>query len=666
MKKLKPVHCYLIIALFSFLVFYNTLGNDFVFDDESVVQNYSAIRSLSSIPKFFSAEEGFHKVIGNYYRPVVYTTYTIDYSLWGLNPYGFHLTNNLINLIASLFLLAILIRLFAKYKYGLLASLLATLIFSAHPVHTEAVSWVSGRTDSLVTLFFFAAFYFYITYSELKENKYIILSFVFYALGLMSKEMIVTFPVIIILFDFLWKKKSVKDIINDWKLYSYFIGLTVLYLIIRYSLLHSTIERTTYNYFYGKDFITTAATMLKTIPVYLKLLVFPVGLLYHYNGVLPDSNSFADLNVLFSVLLILVLLILALYFYKNYSKISFIILFVFVTFLPVMNIIPTMNFMAERFLYITSFSFSLLIAYVIAKYINKSNLKIVVGLSILVIVIFSTLTIKRNAEWKDNNTLYSTADGVDGSVLLVNCGNIYANNKQFDEAFVRYQRSIAVRYNNVLAHHNTGLIYLIRGNLDSAEIKFKDGLKIDSLSPDGYFQLANVYQQENRIPEAIERLEKLQSIVPDYRGSKALLENLKIGITESPQMIPRSDVNGKIDAGKIKELEKRSYDFYQQGKYNEAIKDINEMMSINPFGKSGYLNNLALCYEGLGNNDKAKEYYIEAVKIDSSNANALSGLAGSYLKTGDKKKAVDYYKKVLIINPNDQNSKRKIDSLKAK
>lgn len=666
MKKLKPVHCYFIVALFSFLVFYNTLGNDFVFDDESVIQNYPAIRDLSSIPKFFSAEEGFHKVIGNYYRPVVYTTYTIDYSLWGLNPYGFHLTNNIINLIASLFLLAILIRLFIKYKYGLLASLLASLIFSAHPVHTEAVSWVSGRTDSLVTLFFFAAFYFYITYSELKENKYIIFSFIFYALGLMSKEMIVTFPVIIILFDFLWKKKSIKEIFEGWKLYSLYFGLTVLYLVIRYSLLHSTIERTTYNYFYGKDFMTAVATMLKTIPIYLKLLVFPVGLLYHYNGVLPDSNSFADARVLLSLLLILALLFASVYFYKNKNKISFIILFVFVTLLPVMNIIPTMNFMAERFLYITSFSLVLLIAYLIAKYINKENLKIVVGLSVLVIVIFSILTIKRNSEWKDNNTLYSTAEGVDGSVLLVNCGNIYANNKQFDEAFKRYQRSIEIRYNNVLAHHNLGLIYLIRGNLDSAEIKFKDGLKVDSLSPDGYFQLANVYQQENRIPEAIARLERLQTIIPDYRGSKAILDNLKSGANDSPQLIPRSDMNGKVDAGKIKELEKRSYDFYQQGKYNDAIKDINEMMKINPFGKSGYLNNIALCYEGLGNNDKAKDYYMQAVKLDSNNINALSGMAGNYLKTGDKKKAVEYYNKILIINPNDRNSRRKIDSLKAK
>ncbi|MFA5403957.1 MAG: hypothetical protein WC358_03380, partial [Ignavibacteria bacterium] len=106
MNKLKPIYCYFIIAILSVIVFYNTLQNDFVFDDESVVQNYIAIRDLSNIPKFFTAQEGFHKVIGRYFRPVVSTTYTLDYAFWNLNPYGFHLTNIIINTIASLFLFA--------------------------------------------------------------------------------------------------------------------------------------------------------------------------------------------------------------------------------------------------------------------------------------------------------------------------------------------------------------------------------------------------------------------------------------------------------------------------------------------------------------------------------------------------------------------------------
>jgi len=665
LNKIKPVYCYITIAIFAFLVFFNTLDNDFAFDDESVVQNYQAIRNLSNVPKFFTAQEGFHKVIGNYYRPIVSTTYAVDYATWGLTPKGFHLTNNLINLIASLFLFAILSRLFSKYKFGILASLIATLIFTAHPVHTEAVSWVSGRTDSLVTLFFFAAFYFYLGYYEERENKYLILSLVFYSFGLLSKEMIVTFPVIILLFDFIWRKKSLKEIYLDWKIYLYYIALTVVYLIIRYALLYGVVERTKYNYFYGKDVITGIATMLKTIPMYLKLLVFPVGLLYHYNGVMPDSNTLLDGSVIFSVVLVLALLVISFVLYKEYSKISFCILFVLVTLLPVMNIVPTMNYMAERFLYITSFALSLLIAFLIAKYLNEKNKNLIVSISLIIIIVFAFLTVKRNAEWKNNDTLYSTAEGKDGSVLLVNCGNIYANKKQFDEAEKRFRRAIELRTNNVLAHHNLGLIFLIKGNLDSAEIKFKDGLAVDSLAPDGYFQLANVYQQEGKINEAITQLEKLQTIVPNYRESKSVLDMLKSGNIPQTSDIT-GDVSTQMNTNKVGILEKRSYNFYLQGKYKESIKDIEEMIKLNPSGKSGYLNNLALCYAGINDLEKARECFEEALKIDGKNINALGGIADCYLKKNDKNKAIEYYKKILVVNPSDENAKRKIDSLKTK
>lgn len=209
MSKLKPVHCYLIIIGAGIVLFFNTLQNQFVFDDESVVQGNESIQSLSSIPKYFTADEGFHKVIGKYYRPIVSSTYAIDYALWKLDPYGFHITNVIIHIIACLFLFALLYEIFKESKYGLIASLAGTLIFLAHPIHTEAVSWVSGRTDSMVTVFFFASFLYYVKYVKSREDKkskddpgrMLMWSLIFYSVGLLCKEMIVTMPVVIILFD---------------------------------------------------------------------------------------------------------------------------------------------------------------------------------------------------------------------------------------------------------------------------------------------------------------------------------------------------------------------------------------------------------------------------------------------------------------------------------
>ncbi|HEY3252290.1 MAG TPA: hypothetical protein VGK25_14370, partial [Ignavibacteria bacterium] len=92
----------IIVGVVSFIVYANSLANDFVFDDESVVLSDPTIMDLSNIPKYFTGELGFHKVIGRYYRPVVSTTYAIDYSIWKFNPLGFHLTNVLIHVINSL------------------------------------------------------------------------------------------------------------------------------------------------------------------------------------------------------------------------------------------------------------------------------------------------------------------------------------------------------------------------------------------------------------------------------------------------------------------------------------------------------------------------------------------------------------------------------------
>lgn len=663
---MKISYYYFILAVFSFLLFVNTISNGFVFDDESVVENNLSIREISNIPKFFTGDEGFHKVIGRYYRPVVSATYTIDYFFWKLNPTGYHLTNIIIHLVSVLLLFRILIILSEKYKYGLQASFIGALIFAVHPIHTEAVSWISGRTDSLCTLFFFAAFIYYIKYAEQdkeKNNKFLLLSLLFYFIALLSKEMAVTFPVIIFLYDFIYRKRNINFIRGNLKTYLFFLLVTILYVLIRYLTLHNVSERVNYLYFIGKDSITIASTMLKTVPVYFKLLFAPINLLYHYNGVIPDSYSLFDLQVIISVIFILVMLVVSFLLYKNSSEVSFCILFFFISLLPVMNIFPTMNLMAERFLYLTSFGLIVLITYLIIKFISKKNYYFIYIISLLIIAFLSYKTFQRNSEWKDNNTLYSTADGIDGTVLLVNAGNIYANNKQYDEAEKRYKRAIEIRDNSLLAHHNLGLIYLLRGDLDSAEYRFKKGISIDSLAPDGYFQLSNVYEMQGRINDAILQLEKLQNIFPDYRESKAKLEMLK-STGSGKDYDSRADISLESFNNRIMILNQRSFRLYNEKKYEEAISDLEELIRLSPEGKSGYLNNIALCYDAMNKTDIAEEKYLEAIKLDEKNLNALFGLADIQSKRGDKEKSRNYLIKILQIDPGNITAKEKLDSLK--
>jgi tetratricopeptide (TPR) repeat protein len=661
----KNIYNYLIIIVCVVAAYYNSLGNTFVFDDESVILGNQSLTSLSNIPKFFTGEEGFHKIIGKYYRPIVSSSYNIDFAIWQLNPFGYHLTNLLIHLIATLILFRILQILFYRYKYGVLAALLGTIIFAVHPIHTEAVSWISGRTDSFVTLFFFAAFLYYLKYINFDndgkqvEPKYLALSLIFYGLGLLTKEMIITFPVVIILFDWVYRQQTFNQVLKNFKTYSYFIVLTIVYLIVRYFALANVPDRLNYMYFIDDNFVTAAGTMLKTVPVYFKLLFYPHPMLYHYNGVLSDANSFFEMTVVLSFVFILTLVIGAIILYKKFPEISFCIIFFIISLLPVMNIVPTMNLMAERFLYLTSFIISILAAYLIAKFVTSSNKNVLVVIVLIVSGFYLYLTIQRNADWKDNDTLYATGEGIDGSVLLVNSGNLYANKQQYGEAEKRFKRAIEVRYNSVLAHHNLGLVYFLRNQLDSAEMEIKKGIEIDSLAPDGYFQLAQIYRTQGRIDKAIEQLERLQSFSPDYKESIALIETLR----KVPQDSTTKYFDMNADQMQIFELERKSFESYQQKNYAEAISYIEELIKLDPSKKSGYLNNMGLCYREMGDLDNAEKSFNEALSLDEKNINAINGLAEVLLLRGKKGEAINYYKKVLEINPNDAYAKQRLDSL---
>lgn len=357
---------------------------------------------------------------------------------------------------------------------------------------------------------------------------------------------------------------------------------------------------------------------------------------------------------------------IAVYYYKKDSIISFCILFFLVSLIPVMNIIPTMNLMAERFLYFTSFALVLLICHLAMVGSSKRDFSMLTIGMVIIIGSLSYLTYMRNIEWKDNNSLYLSAKGVEGTVLLVNEGNIYANNKDYEDATALYKKAIFLRENSLLAHHNLGLIYLINGKLDSAEMRFKRGIAIDSLAPDGYFQMATVYNMKNEKDSAVLMLERLQEIAPNYKESLAILEKLKSGNDSEIGLNTHEFKNEETKNFQINMLQKRSYQYYNEKKYNEAIKDLEELIRLNtdPAIVSGFMNNIAMCYEELNKPELAEKYFSDAVKTNSDNINALNGLANIYLKKGNKAKAKEYLNMILKINPGDENAMNKLDSLK--
>ncbi|MGH2575068.1 MAG: tetratricopeptide repeat protein, partial [Ignavibacteria bacterium] len=427
--------------------------------------------------------------------------------------------------------------------------------------------------------------------------------------------------------------------------------------LIRWLILKDVPERETYFYFYGKDFLTTASTMLQTLPLYFRLLFVPVGLLYHYNGYLPYQNSFLNFNVIFAIVFIVVMLAAAVYLLKRLPLISFCIFFFFISLVPVLNIIPTMNFMAERFLYLPSIIMSIAVVELVFKFYTTKNQNILYIILFLIIISFSYLTIKRNSDWKDNDTLFLSAEGKPGTVTYVNIGNIYANKQQIDIAETYYRKAIDIRDETLLANNNLGKVFLVRGNFDSAYYYINKAYWLDTLSPEPIFTLAQLYANNNMLPEAVYQLEKVQKITPNYMNSIQMLEQLKMRLLSE----------GKKDAvinPEITRLERESYKYYQSRNYDEAVYALEELIKLNPEGKSGYYNNMGMCYLEQGKLDDAEKYFLLSVEAKPDFSIAYNNLGVVYEKKGDMKKAKESFLKAVQSDPNNLEAKSNLERVK--
>ena len=201
----------LIIILISILLYLNTLPNTFVYDDAYVITENYFIKSLGNLPKLFTKD--YLPFSGELsYRPIVTLTYFIDYAIWGLNPLGYHLTNVILHTI-NVFLFYTFIK---SISQNLTISSLSALLFLSHPLLTETVNAVCYREDILVSIFFLLAFIYFIkiripfsgrgNLTQQTRTRFVpsyITSCAFYCRALFSKEMAITLPILLVLFDLL-------------------------------------------------------------------------------------------------------------------------------------------------------------------------------------------------------------------------------------------------------------------------------------------------------------------------------------------------------------------------------------------------------------------------------------------------------------------------------
>lgn len=590
--------CIFTILLVCFVVYSNTLFMDFVWDDAYQIIENSQIKSLKNVPSLFISEvwagvEDNH--ISPYYRPIFTLSLAIDYFFWGEKPFGFHLTNLILHAMVSVlvYLLAL------KIIRANLPALLGSLVFAVHPVHVEAVAWVSGRNEMLSAFFMFLSLYLYILFKDDKDNKkYIITSLVSFFAALLSKETAITLPAIIFLYDASFGEGR---IIKKLKFPIIYGVLGIVYLILRTSVL-SIYEWVPYPL--HQRLFTGAGLVIE----YLRLLIFPLNLKLHYD--IPVRMSFFAAAVIIPIIL-LGIIFSGLYFIRKYDrKIAFSLVFILLALLPVSGV-PTLiqpALIAERYLYIPSAGFSLafgLFFMNISSRFNKPAFGSKTGYSKLpgllgigIIIVFSILTFRQNYAWKDQYTFAAkrVEDAPNYAVARYDLGLVLSKQKKYDDAVREFRNALEIKPDMAHAYNNLGAVFMETGRYDDAVREFRNALRIKPDNSNIHYNLGIIYNSKGLVEDSIREFKEASRLKPNDPNISYNLGVVYVGsgqIKEAAFEFERAlnlkpnDPNVRYNLGVV---------YIRQGRLNEAIALFEEAVRLIP-GNEVFRRNLKKAYE---------------------------------------------------------------------
>jgi hypothetical protein len=488
-----------LILLFTFVIYSGTLSNDFLigWDDGEYLSDPSVSGSgRINIAEIFS---NFHLGM---YQPLAVLSFAINHRISGDTAWPFILTNILLHLLNTL----LVYQLMKKWMKGYISAGIVALLFAIHPMHVEAVAWISTRSSGLYSLFFLAGLLMWDKYlDEGLKPKHYLLSLLFLLLALFSKSMAATFPLIMFLMDYQKKRNFSFRLVTE-KLP--FLALSVIFGIVAIkaagSFGHITVLEQDF-YLLQRFFL-----ILYGIAFYLIKLIAPVNLSAIY--AFPETVNGNLPNYIYSATIVPILLAIAIWFSgKNRREFVFGGLFFLLSISMVLPLFWSRIFItADRYTYIPYIGLFMIIGrlfsdlYESRTTIDKTNYRLLLLSSGLIVILLGAATFNRTTTWKDTPTLLtdviekkrSDADMGHGYFYLANYYDA-ANNA--DEAMKYYDLSLSRNSNYLLALNNRGILKGKAGNIAGAISDFDNAIRIKPDYAEAYYNRGvAIYQTGGR------------------------------------------------------------------------------------------------------------------------------------------------------------------------
>jgi tetratricopeptide (TPR) repeat protein len=620
------LHC-IILFLFAGILYANTLGHNYTQDDAIVIyDNMYTTEGVAGIPGllqkdtffgFFKTEGKAKLVSGGRYRPFTPVMFAVGWEIFGKNPMIGHLFNllwyALLGVLIYLTLKVILVHP-QKTKTSVMLAFLAALIFVAHPVHTEVVANIKGRDEIMSLLGSIIATYL-IFKKPLKGILNSVAIFVAFFLALMSKENAITFLGVVPLALYLFRKKSIGSIVTSMApmLIATFAFLAIRTAVLGFDfggtpqeLMNNPYLKLVNGSYVDFSFAEKAATIIYTLGKYLMLLVFPLHLTHDYYPYHIPIMSFGDWQVWLSILAYAVIIFFAIYRFGKKSIPSFSIFYFLMTLSIVSNVVfPIGTHMSERFLFMPSVGFALLLAIMLIKYVHKRfGMVPFAVLSFLIVSLFSAKTIARNMVWKDDFTLFQT--DVETSLNSAKVQNAAGGSLLTKSEGLTDPAAKAPLVDKAIGHLN----------------------KATQLHPtyrNAYLLLGNAYFYKSDYLQAIRNYERVLQLAP---GNTEGINNLAVATRDYGRFFGE-----------------------QNNDLTSSLKYLNQSYQLNPDDKET-LRLLAVAYGRSGDHAKALPFFKRTTELAPEVASNWINLSIVYSRLGDEVNAQSARAKALQIDPN--------------
>ena len=635
--------------------YWNSCNVPLLLDDRSAINDNSSIRHFGQIGDVLSPPP----TVTTAARPMLNLSLALNYAWGGLSVRGYHVVNLLIHVCAGLALLGIVRRTLLlpglRQRYGeasLPLAACAALLWTLHPLQTEAVTYISQRAESLMGLFYLLTLYGFIrSVTAESRNCWLILSVAACFCGMATKQVMVTAPVLVLLYDRAFVSGSWRSALGSRRWY--YVSLAVSWLWLGFLMHRSSLAAVGVGLKSGESWLMYALTELRVVTDYLKLAFWPHPLVFDYGA---ETMAASPLVVAPCALFIVAVLAGVAVAWRRSPRAGFLGAWFFLILAPTSTVVPIAEQpMAESRMYLPLAAVVVLVT-LLSYSLGRRRAFVVLG---LVAVGLGALTVRRNQDyrselgiWEDTIAkLPHTSRGQSnlGMALAEKPGRLLDAVAHCEEA-LRLKPDFAQAHNNL-----ANVLAKLPGRMPEAIAHFEEALRLDPNYVEAQSNFANALAQiPGRLAEAIAHYDRALRLNPDFAEAH---DNLAIALAQLPGRMPGAVAHFE-EALRLKpDFAEAQYNFAvvlakTPGRLPDAMAHYEAALRLKPDYAEAHTNLANLCAGMPGRLPEAIAHYEEALRIRPDVAEAHYNLAHALARVpGRQSDAIAHYEAALRLNP---------------